>query len=108
MTLSLRIQLLGEFQLLVNDQPLDTLHKQVRQQRLLAYLLLHRHTPQPRQQVAFSFWPDSSEGQAHTNLRKLFFQLRHTLPEADDFLYADAHILGWRRKAPFILDVAEV
>lgn len=44
--------------------------KQPRLQSLLAYLLLHRFTPQARQHVAFTFWPDSSEAQALTNLRK--------------------------------------
>ena len=36
---------------------------------LLAYLLFHRDTPQPRQHLAFLLWPDSSESQARTNLR---------------------------------------
>src|SRR4051812_34927466 len=107
MTPNLRIQLLGEFRLFANDQPLTSLNKP-RQQALLAYLLLHRHAPQSRQQVAFSFWPDSSEGQAYTNLRKLFFQLRQALPAADTFLSATSLTLGWRLDSSFRLDVAEL
>src|SRR3954453_23908042 len=103
----LRIQLLGEFRLFVDEQPLDTINKP-RQQALLAYLLLHRYAPQPRQQIAFTFWPDSSESQAYTNLRKLFFQLREVLPEADVFLYANTQSLGWQSDASFSLDVAEL
>jgi DNA-binding SARP family transcriptional activator len=29
--------------------------------------------------LLFSFWPDSTEAQARTNLRKLFYQLRQAL-----------------------------
>ena len=38
---------------------------------------------QLRQQIAFIFWPDSTEAQAFTNLRKLFFDLRQALPHAN-------------------------
>jgi DNA-binding SARP family transcriptional activator/predicted ATPase len=79
-----------------------------RQQALLAYLVLHRQAPQSRQQVAFSFWPDSPEGQALTNLRKLVFQLRQTLPEPDTFFVANTYSIGWHNQAPFTLDVAEL
>src|SRR5262245_50949913 len=103
----LDIRLLGEFRLFVDEQPLDTLNKP-RQQALLAYLLLHRHAPQSRQHLAFIFWPDSSEEQAYTNLRKLFFQLRQALPEADNFLHADHQSLSWRSDASFTMDVAEL
>jgi len=103
----LQIRLLGEFRLAADSQPLDTVLKP-RLQVLLAFLLLHRHTPQPRQRLAFSFWPDSSEGQAFTNLRKLVFQLRQALPLIDAFLTTETHCLGWRNDAPFQLDVAEL
>jgi DNA-binding SARP family transcriptional activator/tetratricopeptide (TPR) repeat protein len=92
---------------LADGQPLDTLNRP-RQQALLAYLLLHRHAPQPRQQIAFSFWPDSTERQAYTNLRKLCFDLRQALPHADNFLIADSQRLGWCSDAPFTLDVVDV
>lgn len=107
MTPSLRIHLLGEFRLFVADRPMPTIDRP-RQQALLAYLLLHRHAPQPRQQVAFCFWPDSSEAQAYTNLRKLVFQVRQALPQADHFLVVDSQYLGWQPNAPYTLDVAEL
>src|SRR5687768_7330729 len=107
MTPNLHIQLLGEFRLLLDGHAVTSVNQR-RQQALLAYLLLHRHAPQPRQYMAYNFWPDSAEGQAHTNLRKLFFQLRQVLPYADDFLFADSQNLGWRPDASYSLDVAEV
>lgn len=102
---TLDIQLLGDFRLvyggdLVTD--VDT----PRLQSLLAYLLLHRGSPQSRHRVAFLFWPDSTEGQALTNLRNLLYRLRHTLPDADRFIEVDRKTLQWRTQAPFLLDVA--
>jgi DNA-binding SARP family transcriptional activator/predicted ATPase len=107
MSSMLRIHLLGEFRLFSGAQSVGLLDRP-RHQALLAYLLLHRHMPQSRQQIAFYFWPDSSERQAYTNLRKLYFQLRQALPNADSFLYADNHRLGWHQDAPFVLDVNEL
>src|SRR5205823_5685547 len=66
---------------------------------LLAYLVLHRDAPQLRQHLAFLFWPDTSEAQARTNLRQILHQLRHTLPNADHYLSADASTVCWRPAA---------
>ena len=56
-------------------QPLPPLDSS-RAESLLAYLLLHRDAPQPRQHLAFLLWPGSTEGQAQTNLRKVLHTLR--------------------------------
>ncbi len=100
----LRVHLLGEFRLFHGDQPVTTLNT-ARLQSLLAYLLLHRGTPQPRYHLAFQFWPDSSESQAHTNLRHLLHLLRRALPDADDWLCVDGATLLWRADVPCELDV---
>jgi DNA-binding SARP family transcriptional activator len=102
-----RIHLLGEFRLWLDDQPISSVN-QPRQQALLAYLLLHRGAPMPRDQIAFSFWLDSPDSQARTNLRKLFLTLRRNLPAAEHFLFADYQNLGWRNDAPFVLDIADL
>jgi DNA-binding SARP family transcriptional activator len=102
----LQIQLLGSFQLLYDGALLTTVN-QARQQALLAYLLLHRHAPQPRQHVAFRLWPDSSEAQAKTNLRRELYHLRRLLPAAEQFLAVDSISVRWRSEAPFTLDVAD-
>jgi DNA-binding SARP family transcriptional activator len=101
----LHIQLLGEFGLVHGDQPVTSVDTP-RLQSLLAYLLLHRGTPQSRHRLAFLFWPDSSEAQALTNLRNLLFRLRRDLPDADRFLRVGRNTLEWRSEAPFELDVA--
>ena len=37
---------------------------------LVAFLAVHAGSPQPRQRIAGLFWPDSSDAQALTNLRR--------------------------------------
>lgn len=76
-------------------------------QALLAYLLLHRGAPVSRQQLAYLFWPDSSDQQARTNLRQLLHRLRRELPEADRCLHIAGASLQWQSDAPVRLDVAD-
>jgi DNA-binding SARP family transcriptional activator len=64
----LTIQLLGTFCLSYDEQPITNINTQ-RLQSLLAYLVLHCNAPQPRQHLAFQFWPDSSESQARRRRR---------------------------------------
>ena len=66
---ALRARLLGPVDLQLDDQPLPPLDS-ARAESLLAYLLLHRDAPQPRQHLAFLLWPGSTERQAQTNLRR--------------------------------------
>lgn len=102
----LHIQLQGNFNLIYDDQPLNTVN-QARVQSLLAYLLLRRRAPQARQHLAFTFWPDVEEAHARNNLRKMLHQLRHALPDGAQFLHTDANVVQWLEDAPFRLDVAE-
>jgi DNA-binding SARP family transcriptional activator len=102
---TLRIRLLGELDLRHGETPVPPLGS-ARAESLLAYLLLHRDTPQPRQRLAFLLWPDSSESQARTNLRHVLHVLRRTLPDADRFLEVTPRALRWREDAPWWLDVA--
>ncbi len=101
-----RIQLFGAFHLIYDGeaagQPL-----QARPQSLLAYLILNRQAPQPRQHVAFSLWPDSSEEQAFNNLRKALSQLRAILPDAERLFHTDTRTVQWLPDAPCAVDVIE-
>src|SRR5262249_47748620 len=75
------------------------------------YLVLHRTAPQDRSRLAFLLWPDSTEAQAHTNLRKVLYQLRQAFPDVDHFLHADKHSLQWlptHAGASWTLDILEV
>lgn len=105
-TQHLRCELLGDFRLAYDSQPLTGITS-ARLQSLLAYLLLHRDAPQSRQHLAFTLYPDSTESQARTNLRNLLHLLRHALPDAGCFVASDTLTLQWRADAPFTLDVSE-
>lgn len=100
----LSIRLLGGFHLSYQGEAVNTVNT-TRLQSLLTYLVLHKEAPIPRQQVAFLFWPDSSEAQARTNLRNLLHGLRAALPHSDHYLFADKHSLHWRPSKAFSLDV---
>src|SRR5579859_3586593 len=81
-----------------------------RLQSLLAYLVLHRSGPQTRSHLAFLLWPDSTEAQAHTNLRKVLYQLRQSYPGIDHFLAVSKQSLQWRpvQDSIWSLDVEEM
>ena len=102
----LDIHLFNHFQILYDGQTV-TANLQPRLQSLLAYLLLHRTTPLSRQQLAFLFWPDTTEAQAHTNLRNVLYQLRRVLPFIEDFLTITTKTVHWQGNREFTLDVAE-
>jgi len=102
----LHLQLLGPFRLHRGDQPVAGFD-QARLQHLLAYLVLHRASPVSRQQLAFSFWPETTDQQALKNLRTLLTRLRHALPVANHFFEVTAQTIQWRADAPLTLDVAE-
>lgn len=102
----LQIQLFGGFRLTYEGK-LVTTFAQARLQVLLAYLLLHRHSPQPREMIAYLFWPDSSESQARTNLRQLLHHLQRALPAAGRYLQIEKKTIQWRAEAAYTLDVAD-
>lgn len=100
----LHVQLLGDFRLSDGDTPMAAIH-QARPQSLLAYLLLHRGAPQPRQHIAFQFWPDTSETQAQTNLRQLLHHLRRAWPECTTYIQVEPRIVAWNVDAACQVDV---
>jgi DNA-binding SARP family transcriptional activator/tetratricopeptide (TPR) repeat protein len=102
----LEVSLLGSFLLKWRNETIQAMNSP-RLQALLAYLLLNRDKPLSRRQVAFQFWPDTSEAQAFANLRTLLTLLRRVLPEADRFIFAGRRTLQWQPEAAFRLDVAD-
>jgi len=102
----LRIHLFGAFNLVYGDEIIASLHA-ARLQSLVTYLLLNRGVMPPRQQIAFLFWPETSDAQAQTNLRQLLHTLRRRLPTTGDYLLLNERSVGWRADADYTLDVAE-
>lgn len=101
---TLHIQLLGDFRLVYGDVPVTTVNT-ARLESLFVFLLLHRDAPQSRQRLAFLFWPDSNEAQAHNNLRQSIHRLRQALPDTRCYVYFDTHTVRWLPDSPFTLDV---
>jgi hypothetical protein len=95
---ALRVRLLGGLELRLDGRPLPPVES-ARAESLLAFLLLHRQAPQPRQRQAFGLWPDSTEAQARTNLRHVLHNLRRALPDLDRFLEVTPRTLRWRAEA---------
>ncbi|GIV95847.1 MAG: hypothetical protein KatS3mg057_0504 [Herpetosiphonaceae bacterium] len=100
----IHVQLFGTLRLDYAGQIITGLNTS-RLQALLAYLVLHADAPLPRKHLAYLFWPDSQESQAHTNLRNLLHRLRRLLPDADTYLEADAVQIRWKPDAPYTCDV---
>ncbi|MCB0065123.1 MAG: AAA family ATPase [Caldilineaceae bacterium] len=101
-----QIRLLGEFAIVADDQLLPTIRSE-RRRALLAYLMVHHKTPQSRQSVAFTLWPQSSESQARTNLRKELHRLRKEQPAIEAFLEIDTDLLACRPTESYQTDIIE-
>lgn len=70
------------------------------------YLLLHRHAPLQRDQVAFALWPDTTEAIARANLRRHVHGLGQYLPATSPpWILATAQSLRWNPESPFRLDL---
>ena len=101
-----RVELLGGLRISCKGAPVTAINTS-RMQALLAYLLLNAGSTVSRQQLAFLFWPDSSEPQARTNLRQLLHHFRSAWPAAEDYIECDAQVVCWRTEDPFTFDVSE-
>jgi predicted ATPase/DNA-binding SARP family transcriptional activator len=105
-TSNLTLYLSGGF-LIEGDSAPALLHSP-RLQTLLAYLVLHCHEPQPRSQVAFALWPDVTDSQAHSSLRRALYRLRRAWPTSQQFLRATSATLHWPDHPTLTIDVREL
>ncbi len=105
----LTIQLFGHFRLSMGEESLP-FNAPPRTLPLLAYLLLHRNGPVPRQSLSFILWPDESEESARANLRRHLHWLHQSLPAPPvgcPWLLSDTKSLRWNPEADDWLGVAE-
>ncbi len=102
---SLRIDLLGGFGLAVEGRP-SARAPSTRQQQIVAFLVLHgRGVPIARQRVAGSLWPESTDVQALTNLRRELHHLREDWPLLEGLVDAASRTLAWRSPDGAIVDL---
>lgn len=103
----LRLHLLGHPRLFDGDTPLPPLSPP-KALALLAYLLLYREYPVPRDHTAFTLWADAPEDQARANLRRHLHILRNYLPPTfpnRPWIMSNRETLQWNREADYWLDV---
>jgi DNA-binding SARP family transcriptional activator len=101
----LRVELLGRFRVLADGRSPARLPG-ARQQQLIAFLVLHaRNGPIQRQRIAGSLWPESSDGQALTNLRRELHLLREGWPRLHALVDAGSRTLAWRGGASEMVDL---
>lgn len=100
------IHLLGTFRLMAENLALATIELP-RLQSLFAYLAMHPEMAISRSLLASLFWPDSTEAQAHTNLRNLIHKLRQALliSDAGSFIRVGRQTVRWEPALPWTLDV---
>src|SRR5215813_2452570 len=103
--MTLRIELLGGFRAIDGRKPAG--HElTARHQQIIAFLALQRTATVARQKVAGLLWPESTDTQALTNLRRELHHLRQILPEIEVALDIGTRTLGWRASG-VSLDVDE-
>jgi len=78
----------------------------LKSQSLLAYLVLHRQSPQPRERLADLFWADRPERRARRSLTTALWHIRRCLPN-ENVLLSDAHSAQFDPQADLWLDIAE-
>jgi DNA-binding SARP family transcriptional activator/tetratricopeptide (TPR) repeat protein len=89
----LHVSLLGEQT--ITDDGTAVQARSSRTAALVAYLVVHAGSAQARQRIAGTFWPDSTDAQALTNLRRELHHLRHVLGD-EASLVVTSRDLCWR------------
>ncbi len=87
-----RIWTFGSLRLKEGDNPAITVGG--KSLSLLAYLLIHHNTPQPREIVAEYLWPGSEPAQSRRHLSDTLYRLRQTI--GDGWLLVDRERLSLR------------
>lgn len=102
----MRISLFGNLRISFAGRPVTAVNTN-RLRSLIAYLILHGDTPQPRERLAFMLWPASRESQARTNLRQLLHNLKRALPADCNSLVTDQFAVQWRQDASCSVDTVD-
>jgi ABC-type oligopeptide transport system substrate-binding subunit/DNA-binding SARP family transcriptional activator len=101
---TLRLYFLGPLDIRYDDQPLPK-PPTLKSQSLLAYLILHRRQPQPRERLAGLFWGDRPERKARHSLATALWHIRRCLPA--DYILSDPQTVQFDPQADLWLDVDE-
>ena len=108
-TVRLEVRLFGSLEVsAAGDAALRISRKKVAQ--LLVYLLLHRTVPVPKNQLAGTLWPESTDATARSSLLRRLNDLLHSLPPAAEgrpWFEFNLTTVWWNPAADVTLDVEE-
>ena len=99
----LHVSVLGE-QTITDDRTGSVQIRSARAVALVGFLVVHAESPQTRQRIAGLFWPDSTDAQALTNLRRELHYLRQVLGD-EPSLVVTPKDLCWRDTQTCRVDV---
>jgi DNA-binding SARP family transcriptional activator len=86
---TLQFRFLGPLEVCFGDRRLSK-PATLKSQSLLAYLVLHRAQPQPRERLAGMFWGERPERKARASLSTALWHIRHVLPD-EDLILSNLH-----------------
>jgi DNA-binding SARP family transcriptional activator len=102
---TLRIRLLGEFELHADERALES-PATTKACSLLAYLITHRNRAWPREVLADLFWPERPTSRALRNLSTALWHIHRILP-SDLYVLADVPTLQFNPDSDYWLDADE-
>ncbi len=102
---TLRLYFLSTLDIRYDDQQLPK-PPTLKSQSLLAYLILHRHRPQPRDRLIGLFWGDRPERKARHSLSTALWHIRRCLPD-DIPILSNPHTAQFDPQSDLWLDVDE-
>jgi oligopeptide transport system substrate-binding protein len=100
---TLQVRFFGTLDICDDDGPLSK-PPTLKSQSLLAYLICHRHYPQPRERLAGLFWGDRPEPKARHSLATALWHIRRCLPH-EAYILSDPHTVQFDPQADLWLDV---
>ncbi len=102
---TLRLFLLGSLDIRHDDQQVSK-PPTLKSQSLLAYLVFHRHQPQPRERLVDLFWGDRPERRARRSLTTALWHIRRCLPE-DGLILSELDTVQFDPRSELWLDIDE-
>jgi len=99
---ALQVQLFGSMEMRAGERVLLK-PPTLKSQSLLAYLLVHRRRPHPRERLADMFWGERPQEKAHHSLATALWHIRRCL--GDGFILSDQTSVHIDPQAPIWLDV---